>query len=76
MPEPTLNELLEHRAENPVYGFILQGWIERELATRTDKQIGELLRDHVWAELSVNDPASALVSVAVDRLMGQEEAMP
>lgn len=39
-----------------------------ELEKKTDEEIAKLLEDHVWADISMLDPKSDLVSEAIERL--------
>jgi hypothetical protein len=41
---------------------------DRELSRMSDVTIGELLLEHVWADLDITSPHSALISQAVERL--------
>lgn len=44
------------------------------LEKMSNKEIGDLLMHHIWADLPLTDARSALLSVAIDRLKGETEA--
>jgi hypothetical protein len=45
---------------------------EGELSGKTNQEIGEMLRDRVWAEMNVFSTEAAIIEAAIDRLLGEE----
>src|SRR5271167_3377582 len=62
----------KHPFEQVVGTLWVAGTLKRRLAQLTDRQIGQLLWDHVWDELTLFGPDAAICEHAVRRLFRSE----
>ncbi len=61
-----------HPFEQVVGTLWVAGTLKRRLAQLTDRQIGQLVWDHVWDELTLLGPDAAICEHAVRRLLRSE----
>ena len=58
--------------ERVVGALRLAGLLKKELASLSDKSIGQLMFDHLWNELNLLSPEMTICSEATERLLERE----
>jgi len=59
-------------------GQRLWQWLQTTIALeqKTDKELGDLVTDHLWADLPLGSPQSDLLAEVIARLQGEREDTP